>query len=78
MLDRLLGRVNAGIRFAGLAAMLLGAVTGGLLGETLGLRGTLVVGAGGIVLAGVWLLVSPVWRLREPLPVPEGAPAETA
>jgi len=76
--DRLLGRVNAGIRFAGLAAMLLGAVTGGLLGETLGLRGTLVVGSVGIFLAGVWLMLSPVWRLREPLPGPEGAPAETA
>lgn len=46
-----------------------GAVAGGLLGETIGLRGTLVVGAVGIFLAGVWLMLSPVWRLREPLPV---------
>ncbi|HEU4759437.1 MAG TPA: MFS transporter [Dehalococcoidia bacterium] len=62
--DRLLGRVNASIRFAGLAAMLVGALVGGLLGETIGLRATLVVGAGGLCLGALWLALSPVRGLR--------------
>ena len=62
--ERLLGRVNASIRFAGLGAMLVGALVGGLLGETIGLRATLVVGAGGMSLGALWLLLSPVRSLR--------------
>ncbi len=62
--DRLLGRVNASIRFAGLGAMLVGALIGGLLGETIGLRATLVVGAGGMCLGSPWLVCSPVRGLR--------------
>ncbi len=62
--DRLLGRVNASIRFAGLGAMLVGALIGGLLGETIGLRATLVVGAGGMCLGSLWLVFSPVRGLR--------------
>jgi MFS family permease len=59
-----LGRVNAGMRFSGLAAMLLGALAGGVLGEFVGERLTLMFAACGLFLAGVWLMVSPVWGTR--------------
>ena len=62
--ERLLGRVNAGVQFIELGAMLLGLLIGGLLGETLGLRATLVVGACGTALAALWLVLSPVWALK--------------
>ena len=70
--DRLLGRVNAGLRFSGLVAMLIGALMAGLLGEALGLRPTLFVGAGGLFLAALWLVLSQVGVLKEsPTPVAE-------
>ena len=76
---RFLGRVNAGVRFAELAAMLVGALLGGLLGEPLGLRGTLAVGAGGLILAALRLALSPM-RAVISAPMPRGgvtpAPAE--
>lgn len=47
--DRLLGRVNATMRFLIMGCFPLGAVAGGLLGEAVGLRGTLWI-SGGILL----------------------------
>ncbi len=61
---RVLGRVNASLRFGGLGATLLGTLAGGVLGQSAGLRPTLVVGACGTVLAAVWLAVSPVQALK--------------
>jgi predicted MFS family arabinose efflux permease len=43
----------------------LGALLGGLLGERLGVRETLFLAAGGELLAALWLLASPIRRLRE-------------
>jgi MFS family permease len=63
--DRLLGRVNATVRVGALGAMLVGALVGGLLGNTYGLRAALVVGAGGTILGALWLGLSPVWSLRD-------------
>jgi predicted MFS family arabinose efflux permease len=75
---RLQGRMNATFRSINLGAAMLGALTGGILGEYVGLRLTMVVGALGILLASLWLLLSPVRTLRElPAPVPEPAPAGT-
>jgi MFS family permease len=66
----MLGRVNGCLEFVGLGAMLLGALTGGFLGEQLGLRTTLIIGSGGSFLAALWLRFSPVWRVkREQTPV---------
>ena len=62
--ERLLGRVNASLRVLETGAMLLGALAGGLLGDRIGLRPTLALGAGTILLAAVWLALSPVLRLR--------------
>ena len=67
-----LGRVNASIRLSALVAMLLGSLLAGLLGETIGLRATLAVGAGFALAAALWLLLSPVRALRDvPLIVSE-------
>ena len=63
---RVLGRVNASIRFGELGATLIGTLVGGLLGQGLGLRPALAVGAGGTLLAAVWLALSPVRALKKP------------
>jgi predicted MFS family arabinose efflux permease len=73
--DRLLGRVNAGMETGPHAVMLVGALAGGLLGELIGLRATLVIAACVMLLAALWLAASPVRALRSvPLPAPELEP----
>ena len=54
----------------------LGALVGGLLGETFGLRPTLVLAAVGGVLSVLWLLPSPIPRIRSlaDLDTPEAPP----
>ncbi|MET0135352.1 MAG: MFS transporter [Kibdelosporangium sp.] len=58
--DRLLGRMNASMRFMIWGAFPLGSLAGGVLGELIGVRGTLWVAAGGLSLSGGWLLLSPL------------------
>lgn len=62
--DRLLGRVNAAMEIAGHSVWLIGVLAGGLLGETIGLRATLVLGAGAMLVAALSLVLSPVRSLR--------------
>ena len=62
--DRLLGRVNAAFEICAHGVLLIGILTGGALGETLGLRGTLALASGAMLLAALWLAASPVFRLR--------------
>jgi MFS family permease len=62
--DHLLGRVNASFRFVGLGVSPLGALLGGLLGATLGLRGGLLAAVCGMFLAPAIVAASPVRRLR--------------
>ena len=62
--DDALGRVTASLRVVGWIAMLAGTVVGGLLGEALGARPTMLIGAVGALPAALWLLWSPVRRLR--------------
>ncbi|MCY4582070.1 MAG: MFS transporter [Chloroflexi bacterium] len=69
--DRLQGRVNVVLRVAFLGAIPLGALAGGALGETIGLRPTLFIGAGGELLTGAFLLRSAVGAVRELPPVRE-------
>ena len=57
---RLLGRVNATIRFLSLGAALAGALIGGWLGEAVGVRPMLALGAIGTLGAAVVLAASPV------------------
>ena len=63
---RLLGRVNAGFEICAHGVLLLGILAGGALGETLGLRGTLAIGAGAMLVAALWLAASPVRNVRLP------------
>ena len=58
--DRLLGRVNATMRFLAGGANPIGAVIGGALGGVLGVPLTLVVASFGMLLGFLWLLLSPV------------------
>jgi MFS family permease len=63
--DRLQGRMNASMRFVVWGTIPLGSLVGGFLGETLGLRNTLWIGAVGTTLGFLWVLLSPVRHLRE-------------
>ena len=65
---QLLGRMNASVRWIVWGTMPLGALLGGLLGTTVGLRGTIWVGVLGSWIAGLWVLFSPLRKLRD---VPE-------
>ena len=76
--ERMLGRVNAAIRLTTLAAMLTGSLIGGVLGETIGLRPTLLVGAALTFAAGLWILLSPARNLRESPAVEERPSAAAA
>jgi predicted MFS family arabinose efflux permease len=62
--DATLGRVTASLRVIGWAAMLAGTVVGGVLGETIGPRATMLVGGIGTIPAVLWLIWSPIRGLR--------------
>ncbi|HEX8559655.1 MAG TPA: MFS transporter [Pyrinomonadaceae bacterium] len=62
---RLLGRLNASIRFLAWGASVPGALLGGVMGEALGLRATLLVSAAGVLGASLWTLFSPARHLRQ-------------
>ena len=59
-----LARVNAGIKFVGLAAMLLGALSGGFIAELWGARAALFCAAGAVSLAAVLALGSNLRRFK--------------
>jgi integral membrane sensor domain MASE1 len=63
--DRLLGRMNATMRFVVWGVLPIGALLGGVLGAVVGLRPTLWIGALGQAFAGIWLLASPMRGLRD-------------
>jgi Na+/melibiose symporter-like transporter len=61
----LLGRMNASIRFIVWGSMPIGAFVGGLLGESLGVVPTLWLVAGGLLVAALTVLFSPLSRMRD-------------
>jgi len=61
---QLLGRVNSCMHILSTGVTPLGALLAGLLSEIIGVRLTLLVGAGGICLASAWLICSPLWRYK--------------
>jgi MFS family permease len=69
--DRLLGRVNATVKFVVVGVHPIGSLLGGVLGSLIGVPWTLVAGEIGMFIAVAWLLWSPVRRIRhaEPHPV---------
>ena len=58
--DKLLGRMNASMRFIVWGTMPLGSLLGGTLGTWIGLRPTLAVAAMGALLSVVWVVLSPL------------------
>jgi predicted MFS family arabinose efflux permease len=73
--DHMLGRMNATYRFLAMGAIPLGSLLGGGLGETIGLRATLVVGGLGMLLPVIWLLRSPA-RSLQTIDTQAAAPAD--
>ena len=67
---RMQGRMNATMRFIVWGTIPVGAVIGGVLGEVIGLRETIWVGALGGLFAFLPVLLSPVRHIRE-MPEPE-------
>jgi MFS family permease len=61
----LLGRMNATIRFIVWGTLPLGGLLGGALGSWLGDRNAMWVGAIGLTIAPVWVLASPLLRMRD-------------
>ena len=67
---RLQGRMNSVMRFIVWGTIPLGALSGGILGSTVGLRETILIGAIGTGLSVLWIIFSPQRHLREmPEPV---------
>jgi predicted MFS family arabinose efflux permease len=67
---QLLGRMNATIRFIVWGTIPLGGLLGGALGSWLGNREALWACAIGAFLAPIWVLASPLRRMRDTEPVP--------
>jgi MFS family permease len=76
---RLQGRMNSVMRFIVWGTIPVGGLIGGVLGSTIGLRETIVVGAIGGGLSFLWILLSPQRHLREmPEPIDDDVAKETA
>jgi hypothetical protein len=60
-----LGRVNASMQFLTQGFAPVAALFAGMLGTVIGLRFTILIGVLGVIFAGIWLLFSPVRKLRE-------------
>ncbi|MBA3948200.1 MAG: hypothetical protein H0X37_27070 [Herpetosiphonaceae bacterium] len=61
----LFARATAARRFVMISLQIIGAALGGFLGGIIGLRGTLVVGAVGLILGLLLVFFSPVRRIRD-------------
>jgi len=64
--DQLQGRANASYRLLVSGAAPVGALLGGFLGAWIGLQLTLLVGTVGLLSTWLWIVFSPVPRLRKP------------
>jgi MFS family permease len=72
---RLQGRMNSVMRFIVWGTIPLGALIGGALGSSIGLRETMVIGAIGSGVAVLWIVFSPQRHLREmPEPIEDEPP----
>ncbi len=62
---RLLGRMNASIRFCVWGVMPIAALAAGALGTWLGVVATMWIGALGGLLSALFVVVGPFWGMRE-------------
>jgi predicted MFS family arabinose efflux permease len=60
-----LGRVNSAAHLMFRGVLPAGALLGGAVAQAIGLRAAMFVGAGGFLLSTLWLICSPIRRLRE-------------
>lgn len=74
----MLGRMNASYRFVAWGTVPVGALLGGALGDTIGLRATLFVGAAGLFVAALWIVFSPIRTLRVMPLSPDQLPSSPA
>jgi MFS family permease len=72
---RLMGRMNAAVRWIVWGTMPLGAVIGGALGTAIGIRPTLWIAFVGSWAAGFWVYFSPLRRMRDVPQVQQPEPA---
>jgi MFS family permease len=63
--NELLGRVNAAMHLLFRGVLPMGAMTAGVMAEAMGVRGTMGVGAVGLLVSTLWLVFSPVLQLGE-------------
>jgi hypothetical protein len=61
----ILGRVNATVRFLVMGALPIGGLLGGGLGDLIGIRPTLAIIAIGLAVAPIFVVLSPLRRVRE-------------
>ncbi|TFV96847.1 MFS transporter [Leifsonia flava] len=64
--DRILGRVNASMRWITYGTIALGAAAGGIVGELLGTRAGIAIGAAAALLTVVWVALSPLPHIGDP------------
>jgi MFS family permease len=64
--DEMLGRVSSTMHLVEAGLGPVGALTAGLLAEAIGVRETLAIAAAGFSSAALWILFSPIPRLKEP------------
>jgi predicted MFS family arabinose efflux permease len=63
--SHLLGRINSAMHMMFRGVLPAGALLGGVLAEAIGLRGAMFTGAAGFLLSTLWLVFSPVRRVRQ-------------
>jgi MFS family permease len=60
-----LGRVNAAMQMLSRGLLPMGSLGAGILAEIIGLRPTLAIGAAGLLLSSLWLVLSPIRTMRD-------------
>ncbi len=60
-----LGRVNAAMQILNRGLLPVGCLAAGALAEAIGIRQTMAVGAAGLLLSSLWLVLSPIRTMRE-------------
>lgn len=63
--DRLLGRMNASVRFVVWGTLPVGGLLGGVLGELIGVPATVWITCSALSVAGLWVVFSPLRTMRD-------------